>query len=323
MNSFPIPLWLLGLALVVTGLVWALDGLAWRHARRASGRPGEPFAITACRWLFLLALVPAILLSIRDMDFELALTVATVGTGAVWLLDVLIFRPYRRRLAAEDAEEEPALVEYARSFFPIILLVLLVRSFLFEPFRIPSSSMMPTLIEGDFIFVNKYSYGLKLPVLRIELVDLGEPDRGDVVVFKLPSDPSTNYIKRVVGLPGDRISYHEKRLTINGHPVDLSLDGTWDGHGEQGVRLGTEKLGRVKHHVLLRPWPNPMAEGEWVVPKGHYFMMGDNRDNSRDSRFTGAVGFVPEANLVGKAVRIWMNWSGGGPDWERIGNRIT
>lgn len=253
-------------------------------------------------------------------DFELALVVATVVTGGIWLLDRLAWRT-RRQAAGNDSE--PVLVEYSRSFFPIIILVLLVRSFLFEPFRIPSSSMLPTLRIGDFIFVNKYVYGLRLPVLRTKVIDVEGPDRGDVVVFRLPSDPKTNYIKRVVGLPGDVVEYRDKRLTINGNPVSLQVNGLYEDAGRGTIHLGEEILGDVGHEVLISPGRFG-REGVFTVPEGHYFLMGDNRDNSRDSRYDG-VGFVPEANLVGKAVRIWLNWDwkNSSPDWGRIGNKIS
>ena len=253
-------------------------------------------------------------------DFEVALVAGGLLTGAIWLLDRLIFRA--RRHAAGNVKE-PTIVEYSRSFFPIIVLVLLVRSFLFEPFRIPSSSMMPTLLIGDFIFVNKFSYGLRLPVTRTKVVDLEEPRRGDVVVFRLPSDPKTNYIKRVVGLPGDVVEYRDKHLSINGEPVALVIDGLYESDEPTGAHLGYETLGDVEHELLLFPG-RFSREGVFQVPEGHYFLMGDNRDNSRDSRYDG-VGFVPEANLVGKAVRIWMNWdwSNSGPHWGRIGDKIT
>jgi signal peptidase I len=257
---------------------------------------------------------------VHVFDFELALVIATVLTGAIWLLDKLLWRP--RRLAV-GKESEPVVVEYSRSFFPIIVLVLLVRSFLFEPFRIPSSSMLPTLQIGDFIFVNKYVYGLRLPVLRTKVVELDHPERGDVVVFRLPSDPKTNYIKRVVGLPGDVVEYRDKRLTINGNPISLTINGLYDGAKRGGLHIGEESLGETGHEVLIAP-ARFGREGVFTVPDGHYFLMGDNRDNSRDSRYDG-VGFVPESNLVGKAVRIWLNWDwqNGSPEWGRIGNKIT
>ncbi|MCC7330392.1 MAG: signal peptidase I [Gammaproteobacteria bacterium] len=215
---------------------------------------------------------------------------------------------------------EPVVVEYARSFFPVLLLVLVVRSFLFEPFRIPSSSMMPTLLTGDFIFVNKYTYGLRLPVLNTKIVDIGEPRRGDVIVFRLPADPSTNYIKRLVGLPGDTIRYANDHLVINGQPVPDELRGIYNDELQPGSILLQEQLGSVSHQILLIPGGAGRGDGTFVVPPGHYFMMGDNRDNSQDSRF---IGPIPEANIVGRAVRIWMNWDFRSmPRWGRIGGRI-
>ena len=257
-------------------------------------------------------------------DFALILVIAAVVTGIIWAVDAIRFRPARERQAAalpptDDVVKEPVVVEYARSFFPIILLVLLVRSFLYEPFRIPSDSMMPTLLDGDFIFVNKYAYGLRLPVLNSKLVPVGQPDRGDVVVFRLPRDPSTNFIKRVIGLPGDRIGFEDKRLLINGEPVELDCGSIYVYPGHENARLCTELLGEATHRLIHLPRSRPRSmRDEYVVPEAHFFVMGDNRDNSKDSRFP-EVGFIPESHLVGKAVRIWMNldWQ-----WSRIGNRI-
>jgi signal peptidase I len=181
---------------------------------------------------------------------------------------------------------------------------------------------MPTLLDGDFIFVNKFTYGLRLPVLNTEVVALGEPQRGDVVVFRLPSDPSTNYIKRLVGLPGDHIVVREKRVYVNGELQPVQLDGMSEPYGSTpAAQLGTERLGAVEHHTLYIP-ERPSVDFNDVVPAGHYFFMGDNRDNSRDSRFA-EVGFVPAGNVVGKAVRIWLNWNlPHAPIWSRIGEAI-
>ncbi|MET0658085.1 MAG: signal peptidase I [Steroidobacteraceae bacterium] len=263
------------------------------------------------------------------VDFSLILVVATAVTGAIWGIDALLFKP--RRVAAAGGTtpvREPTLVEYARSFFPVILIVLLVRSFLFEPFRIPSDSMMPTLLDGDFIFVNKYAYGLRLPVLNEKIIETGAPKRGDVIVFRLPSDPSTNYIKRLVGLPGDHIAVFQDKLTVNGQLVPVKPAGIYKGLRHDGARIGEENLFGVRHRVLFMPerWPYFYSDGqpfEVVVPEGRYFFMGDNRDNSRDSRYP-EVGLVPERNLVGKAVRIWLNWRlpEAAPVWSRIGDRI-
>ncbi len=256
-----------------------------------------------------------------QIDFALLLVVAAFVTGIIWAVDAWKFRP-QREAAPESPRSEPLLVEYARSFFPIIVIVLVVRSFLYEPFRIPSSSMMPTLLVGDFIFVNKFAYGLRLPVLNTKVVPVGEPQRGDVVVFRLPSDPSTNYIKRLVGLPGDLIEYRDKRLYINGEAVELERGEAYDENGQPLSEIYHEKLGKAEHDILVIRGKNS-PQGEYRVPEGHYFVMGDNRDNSRDSRFA-AVGFIPEELLVGKAVRIWMNWDwgNGSPIWSRIGDAI-
>jgi signal peptidase I len=255
-------------------------------------------------------------------DFSFALVMATLVTGLIWAADAWYFRPRRHeRSTAGALPGEPVVVEYARSFFPIILIVLLIRSFLFEPFRIPSDSMMPTLLDGDFIFVNKFTYGLRVPVVNAEIVAMGQPQRGDVVVFRLPSDPSTNYIKRLVGLPGDHIVVRDKRVYVNEKQQPVTLDGIYEGFGHTGAQIGIETLGTVQHRVLNIP-ERPSYDFDDVVPAGHYFFMGDNRDNSRDSRFP-EVGFVPAANVVGKAVRIWLNWRlPNAPLWNRIGDAI-
>jgi signal peptidase I len=310
------------LILAASGILWAADSVLLRYRRGGEGEEAlaTPAVFRIAKGVFLLALLPGVYLLRQDFDFELAMVLAAGFTGVIWLLDRFWWAPARGRAGA--AEADPTLVEYSRSFFPIIVLVLVLRSFVFEPFRIPSSSMLPTLRIGDFIFVNKYSYGLRMPVTKSKFLDVGDPGRGDVVVFRLPSQPKTNYIKRLVGLPGDTVRYQDKRIYINGEPVDLSIRGDYQGPGAGGALLAVETLSDVQHEVLLSKGRFG-REGEFVVPAGHYFMMGDNRDNSRDSRYDG-VGFVPEENLVGKAVMIWMNWdvSNSGPDWGRIGNRI-
>jgi signal peptidase I len=259
-------------------------------------------------------------------DFSFILVAATVLTGVIWGIDSWLFKPQRVAAVtasggAPDSVREPVVVEYARSFFPVILIVLLIRSFLFEPFRIPSDSMMPTLLDGDFIFVNKYAYGLRLPVINSKVVAINSPQRGDVIVFRLPSDPSTNYIKRLVGLPGDHIVVRDRQLFVNGERMPMRLDGVYQGHGHTGARIGFEQLGSAEHEVLYL-MDRYTRDYEQTVPEGHFFFMGDNRDNSRDSRFP-EVGFVPERNLVGKAVRIWLNWDWpDAPLWSRIGDPI-
>ncbi|MEO0974126.1 MAG: signal peptidase I, partial [Pseudomonadota bacterium] len=240
---------------------------------------------------------------------EFALVLGVVLTGVVYALDVLWLRAQRTAGVTGDVLEPPA-IEYARSFFPVILLVLVVRSFLFEPFRIPSASMVPTLLVGDFIFVNKFSYGIRLPVVHSELLSFSQPERGDVVVFRLPSDERVNYIKRVVGLPGDKVSVHSGVVRINGERVDADVVERYQGPGATSSKLLLmEQLGDREHEILAdvegRGLPDPL-DGDWVVPDGQYFMMGDNRDNSQDSRhFT--VGFVPEENFVGRAEVVWLS----------------
>jgi signal peptidase I len=257
------------------------------------------------------------------LDFSFWLVVATLVTGVVWAADAWLLRPRRlARAGAGSVPAEPVVVEYARSFFPIILIVLLIRSFLFEPFRIPSDSMMPTLLDGDFIFVNKFTYGLRLPVVNREIVAIGKPGRGDVVVFRLPSDPSVNYIKRLVGLPGDHVVVKDKRVYINGELQPVRLDGMYPPFNSTPLaQIANEKLGAVDHRTLYIA-ERPSVDFDDVVPEGHYFFMGDNRDNSRDSRFP-EVGYVPAGNVVGKAVRIWLNWRlPHAPIWNRIGEAV-
>jgi signal peptidase I len=273
-----------------------------------------------------------------NFDFPTILVAATFVTGLIWAMDALVWAPKRKQAAAalgaggEAAEtgkieatlKEPTLVEYAKSFFPVILAVLLLRSFLIEPFRIPSGSMMPTLLVGDFILVNKYKYGIRLPVLNKKVYELGEPERGDVVVFRFPKDPSVDYIKRVVGVPGDHVVYRDKTLLVNGEKIAQIPQGTYIGMGSglsmSGADLRREDLTGVKHDILVAPKIRGV-NSDVVVPEGHYFVMGDNRDNSNDSRYWG---FVPEGNLVGKAFMIWMNWDSAadGVGWGRIGDSI-
>ncbi len=263
------------------------------------------------------------------MDFSLLLVVAVAVTGLIWLLDLVWWRPARRRRLAtaeagtteglderarEKALKEPWPVDYSRSFFPVLLVVLLLRSFVVEPFQIPSGSMRPTLEVGDFILVNKFTYGLRLPVIHTRLVELNEPERGDVMVFRFPDEPSVNFIKRVVGLPGDRIRYEGKQLYVNGEPVaKMLLDEA--GAEAPGELLLEERLGALAHRIYNNPRdPGPQMR-ELVVPEGHYFTMGDNRDHSNDSRYWG---FVPEENIVGRAFAVWMHWAGGLPSFGSV-----
>jgi signal peptidase I len=257
------------------------------------------------------------------MDLAGIFTLLLAVAGAILLADALIFKRKRQQRGAAGAQvQEPPAVQYARSFFPVILVVLLVRAFVFEPFRIPSPSMMPGLVDGDFIFVNKFSYGLRLPVINTKIVPIGEPQRGDVIVFRLPSDPSVHFIKRLIGLPGDHVVVRDNQISINGAPLAMKRDGTYTGgYGFAGAELALERLGAKQHEVMFAP-NRSATDFEAVVPAGHYFFMGDNRNDSEDSRFP-IVGFVPEQNLVGHAVRIWMNWQmPHWPLWRRIGMQI-
>jgi signal peptidase I len=267
------------------------------------------------------------------MNFALIMFVALLITGGIWLIDN--YTGKQRRAAGA---KEPLLVEYAKSFFPVILAVFLLRSFLVEPFKIPSGSMMPTLLVGDFILVNKYTYGIRLPVINKKIFDIGEPKSGDVMVFRYPKDESLDYIKRVVGVPGDTVTYRNKRLIINGAPLMVKETGPYS-YSDTGLNFTTaqvyqEKLGTHLHDTLVQPeapsvfvnqvddqFPNRKncvynEDGfTCTVPPGYYFMMGDNRDRSNDSRYWG---FVPDRNVVGRAFMIWWNFDA----LKRIGQSI-
>ena len=259
------------------------------------------------------------------MNFALILFCLLLATGAVWLVDLLVLSK-RRAPGAKD----PWWVEYGASFFPVILLVFVLRSFLFEPFKIPSGSMIPTLQVGDFSLVNKFTYGIRLPVINKKIIVIGEPRRGDVVVFRYPENPSLDYIKRVVGVPGDRVAYQNKRLTINGQPIETTrVDDYLHPERLYYSKQYVERVNGLEYRTLndddapgfisgVAQFPHRddclynNAGVICTVPAGNYFMMGDNRDNSRDSRFWG---FVPEENIVGRAFFIWLNFS----DFKRIG----
>jgi signal peptidase I len=266
------------------------------------------------------------------MDFSFIMFVALLLTGIIWAGDRLLLAPRRLRAVAalgtrggkEDeidrAGREPVLVEYARAFFPVILLVFLLRSFLVEPFRIPSGSMMPGLLSGDFILVNKFTYGIRLPVINRKVIGINNPKRGDVLVFRFPGDTSVNYIKRVIGLPGDHIVYRNKQLVINGQPLPQAPVGdytyTEHEHGERLLltRRLLERQDGADREILVID-SGPQDSKEFTVPPGQYFVMGDNRDRSNDSRYWGTV---PEENVVGKAFLIWFSVADDGFAWEQI-----
>jgi|SRR5580658_3990500 signal peptidase I len=254
------------------------------------------------------------------MDFSLILTLLFGASALILLADEAILK--RRRQAASNTIE-PLPVQYARSLFPVILIVLLIRSFVVEPFRIPSASMMPGLVDGDFILVSKFSYGLRVPVVNSKILSTGHPQRGDVVVFRLPSDPSIHYIKRLIGLPGDHIVVHDNTIFINGARVPAKRDGEYtDGYGFSGADLEVERLGERNHLIMLAK-NRSSTDYDAVVPPRNYFFMGDNRNDSEDSRFA-PVGFVPDENLDGRAMLIWMNWRiPGWPIWNRFGTKVN
>ena len=350
----PLVVLLSWLALPV-GLICIVDDWLLRP-RRAPTAPDAPL-MKVLYWILPVLIGGGVLrlLLAERLDFSAVLLLITVVTGIVWGFDAWVLRPQRvaaARAAGRDptAIPEPGTVDYARSFFPVALVVLALRSFVFEPFRIPSDSMMPTLLDGDFIVVNKYAYGLRLPVLNRKIVATGEPQRGDVVVFRYPLDPSTNFIKRLVGLPGDHVEVRDNRIVINGTPVPFVLDGKYDDGCYVNLARAEEQLGGHEHQAIFCPVaidrapllsscnrsglrgyvcgdedaPGFLRTAAWSgeVPPGQYLMMGDNRDNSDDGR---SWGFVPEENLVGKATRIWFNWDphrAGGPIWGRIGMAI-
>ncbi|MDR1423691.1 MAG: signal peptidase I [Azoarcus sp.] len=270
-----------------------------------------------------------------SVNLALILFVLLLITGVLWVLDRFYARPRR----AEDAPS-PAWVEWGAAFFPVVLIVFVLRSFIVEPFQIPTGSMVPTLLEGDFILVNKYTYGIRLPVIDKKIFDIGAPKRGEIMVFRYPKDPSQNYIKRVVGAPGDRIEYKyaEKQLVINGEPVSLAEAGLYTYVHEESVEREqqtvkvqqvdilpkyVEQISGVEHDIIINKNASPDLRGRvapfpygencayeasrfvCTVPPGHYFAMGDNRDNSLDSRFWG---FVPDANIVGRAFFIFYHF---------------
>ena len=273
------------------------------------------------------------------MDFAFALFGGLVITGGVVLWDRLQ-RPKEpdfkgKETIGTDSRTAGIIIEYARAFFPVILVVFVLRSFIVEPFRIPSGSMLPSLYIGDFILVSKFSYGIRLPLINQKVFSIGTPKRGEVLVFRYPHDEKTNYIKRVVGLPGDIVDYRNKRLRINGNVVDLQKSNRED--TEQGtqsneqVRVHIERLGKSSHGILLDTSLGSRDYTRIIVPPEKFFVMGDNRDHSNDSRFWG---FVPEENIVGRAFFVWFSWDsnkndhfwndyiGGGANWPRIGTTI-
>jgi signal peptidase I len=329
---------LLMILAVTTVIVWLLQELIGRRQQQWAvaehlqfGKAdqdagGEPtwsdwiFKIILVLWLLWLARV----VRVKDGDFALVLVVLTFLSAVIGGLDRFWFEPRRRaqsaklRDTAETLVAQRPIAEYARSFFPVLGAVLVLRSFIAEPFQIPSASMVPTLQVGDYILVNKFSYGLRLPVLKTKILAVGEPQRGDVIVF-FPPHVNTYYIKRLIGMPGDHIQYRHKVLYINGEKADQTYLATLP--QLPSVEWSSEQLGSVAHSVYKQMDSyHPVADDvDIVVEPGHYFMMGDNRDNSADSRFWGQV---PEDNIVGKAFAVWMHWESffSLPSFDRVGS---
>ncbi len=314
------------IALVAGGASALLIG--WDAALRKGPRSESMKGILEIAWPVLFIALMGMLL--KFTDFAAVLLVAAVATGIIWLVDARMLAPKRA-----EGVSEPIVVDMARAFFPVIVVVFLIRSFWVEPFKIPSGSMKPTLQVGDFILVNKYTYGIRVPVMNRKVVAMNDVKRGDVVVFRYPADTSVDYIKRVVGIPGDRVSYRGKRLAINDQPVPVQAAGYYTDAELNYVRLPVfaEKLGETAHAMMVVP-PEPVLNLSQVrqfpyrenceynddgftctVPPGHYFMMGDNRDQSADSRYWG---FVPDDHIKGRAFLVWMNFG----DLKRIGNGI-
>ncbi|MCL9682600.1 signal peptidase I [Legionella maioricensis] len=250
------------------------------------------------------------------MNFALILVLLSCISGFIYLLDVVFWAKKR-----SPGQKPGRIIEYSRSFFPVFFIVLLLRSFLVEPFRIPSGSLEPTLLVGDFVAVNKFAYGLRLPVWEKKVVSIAEPKTGEIAVFRWPPDPSYDYIKRVIGVPGDKISYHNKTLSINGKEMPRTfVEYTMDESSGKAVAKYKEDLNGVVHDIFIRA-DVPATDFDVVVPEGSYFMMGDNRDDSADSRYWG---FVPENYLRGKAFLVWMSWNGKTDNlrWSKIGRLI-
>jgi signal peptidase I len=261
--------------------------------------------------------------------FEIILVILTIASLIIIFTDSILKKKFlESNQGKKDEYKQGFIAEYARSLFPVFLIVLIIRSFLFEPFKIPSGSMLPTLKIGDFIFVNKFSYGVRLPVFwDHKIIETGEPKRGDVAVFRYPVNPNVNFIKRVVGVPGDHISYINKRLYINGKELPKEFRGSvyepdLKGQINKKVEKYSTKINGISHDIYNFPWRPETSFKDVVVPKGEYFMMGDDRDDSEDSRYWG---FVPEKNLVGKASMVWWSWDSNKsrPRWGRIGNLIN
>jgi signal peptidase I len=316
------------IAMIAAAASAAVIGWDWIASRGGGARSDARKGLLEVAWpVFFIA---AMGLLLKFTDFAAVLLLAAVITGLIWLYDA----SFARKRRTSDVPE-PVVVDMARAFFPVIVVVFLIRSFWVEPFKIPSGSMKPTLLVGDFILVNKYTYGIRLPVVNKKVIDINPIRRGDVVVFRYPANPNVDYIKRVVGTPGDRVVYRNKRLTVNDEVAPIQPSGYYTDAELNYLRLPTysEKLGDHTHQMMVVPAQPPVDLAQvqqfanrgnceynddgfsCTVPAGHYFMMGDNRDQSSDSRYWG---FVPDDHVKGRAFLVWMNFG----DFKRIGNGI-
>ena len=278
------------------------------------------FAWDVLSWLFLAMLLAIVIVLIDLLFFSKTSPESDVKAteDRSIIRKICYFLIFLRFSKSEKYSHRPKVVQWSIEFFPVLLLVLVFRGFIFEPFRVPSNSMMPTLLTGDFILVNKFDYGLRLPILNSKIIDFSKPEKGDVIVFRYPNyEHSAGYsgvdfIKRVVALPGDTISYEKDQLTINGETVDYRKIGAYQGvdsgKAMSGYRHVRELIDHADHDILLHPLGHSRELSKTTIPEGHYFVMGDNRPHSSDSRFWG---YVPEDYILGKAIGIWMHW-----DWN-------
>jgi len=325
-NQILVGLWVASAIMLLLDLVF----VARKRTRKAP-------VIVATEFVFIFS---AIVYFIRTENFEYLLTCVTIFSGIVYFLDVLILARFRKRRylrvkekrAVLNADEEeylskgmPVIIDYSRSFFWVLLLVLVLRSFIFEPFRIPSGSLEPTLLPGDFILVNKFDYGVRLPVINKKIVNIHEPKRGDIVVFHWPVNPKVDFIKRVVGLPGDTVSYVNKVFYINGEEAKQDYQETVPYLHESGNTIDALKLQEnllgVQHEIYQFPSRPDENFTDLTVPEGMYFMIGDNRDDSADSR---SWGFVPESYIVGKPLYVLLSWDSQNYNlrWKRSGMKV-
>lgn len=312
-------IWILILTVFLTLLTWLIDA-----PRITEQYPPNHFRRLRKTGLWLVTLL---IIWLCVLNFPATLTALVIGCGLIAGIDWLLFR--KKRLAKE--RPQPVIVEQARSFFWVLLIVWVIRSFIVQPYRVPSGSLQPTVMPGDFLVVNQFAYGLRFPVTNDKLVPIGKPQRGDIVLFYAPPDPSIVFVKRLIGLPGDHIQYRNKVLYINGKEMTQEkIKDTMDDEPRIGnnpeehipVEQKEENLDGLKHMIYVMPVGEGMTgDVDVVVPPGQYFMMGDNRDNSDDSRVWG---FVPEHNLIGKAFGIWMSWDALNHRirWSRIGKSL-